>query len=196
MEATSTNKLFPIFLKAGNLPILIVGGGDAGSEKLRFLMKSSPDAQVTLVAKEMSEEILALKRKHPHINLFHRAFQPNDLESIKIAIIATDDHDLNKKIRDMALKAGILTNVADTPNLCEFYLGSIVTKGDLKIGISTNGKSPTFAKRFRQVLEDTLPDSLPEVLYNLREIRKSLTGDFRDKIIQLNQITKNLVNHD
>ena len=51
-----------------------------------------------------------------------------------------------KKIKQQANAAGLLVNVADTPDLCDFYLGSIVQKGNLKIAISTNGKSPTVAK--------------------------------------------------
>jgi precorrin-2 dehydrogenase / sirohydrochlorin ferrochelatase len=77
--------------------------------------------------------------------------------------------------------------------LCDFYLGSIVTKGDLKIAISTNGKSPTFSKRFRMMLEEVLPDELPQVLNNLRTIRDNLKGDFNYKIKKLNEITENLI---
>ena len=82
-----------------------------------------------------------------------------------------------------------MVNVADTPELCDFYLSSVVKKGDLKIAISTNGKSPTFAKRFREVLEEILPDSLQATLDNLQQIRNKLKGDFQDKLEKLNEIT-------
>jgi precorrin-2 dehydrogenase/sirohydrochlorin ferrochelatase len=80
-------------------------------------------------------------------------------------------------------------NVADTPDLCDFYLSSVVRKGDLKIAISTNGKSPTFAKRFREILEDILPESLQETLDNLKDLRDKLKGDFSSKVDMLNEIT-------
>ena len=57
---------------------------------------------------------------------------------------------LHEEIKAMATEKGILVNVADTPDLCDFYLGSIVQKGNLKIAISTNGKSPTAAKRIKK----------------------------------------------
>jgi siroheme synthase-like protein len=83
--------------------------------------------------------------------------------------------------------------VADTPALCDFYLGSIVQKGDLKIAISTNGKSPTLAKRIRAFLEDVIPADIQTSLEQLESLRKQLKGDFQEKIKQLNEITKNVV---
>jgi precorrin-2 dehydrogenase/sirohydrochlorin ferrochelatase len=64
-----------------------------------------------------------------------------------------------------------------------------VTKGDLKIGISTNGKSPTFAKRIREMLQDIIPDNIQETLDNLQKIRNSLKGDFEYKVKKMNEIT-------
>ena len=85
----------------------------------------------------------------------------------------------------------ILTNVADTPALCDFYLCSIVKKGDMKIGISTNGKSPTLAKRMRQFLTEALPESdeVQQLLDNLKAVRDRLGGDFEYKVQKLNEIT-------
>ena len=85
-----------------------------------------------------------------------------------VAILATDSRELHEKIRIMASKRHLLLNVADTPHLCDFYLGAVVKKGDLKIGISTNGKSPTFAKRMRELFEDILPENINTILDNLR----------------------------
>jgi siroheme synthase-like protein len=58
-------------------------------------------------------------------------------------IVAVNDLAWSEEIRNDAKAKGILVNVADKPGLCDFYLGSIVQKGNLKIAISTNGKSPT-----------------------------------------------------
>jgi len=198
METTNDqNQLFPIFLKPEKLQFLIVGGGNAASEKLRFLLKSSPIARVRLVAREVSEEILILSASHPNVELVARKFANRDLDTVDISIIATDDKDLNESIRLESKLSGIVTNVADTPALCDFYLGSIVTKGDLKIAISTNGKSPTIAKRIRQVFEEDLPEDLPNLLKNMNLFRKTLKGEFSRKVKVLNQLTEELVrNHE
>lgn len=194
MSATaSRNNLFPVFLKVENLRVLIVGGGDVGSEKLRFLLKSSPQANVTLVAPEISDEILSLATQHSTVTLAQRPFNALDLEEKDILIVATENRELNHEVWKAAKTKKLLVNVADTPDLCDFYLGSVVTKGDLKIGISTNGKSPTFAKRLREFFEEALPDDLQQLLENLNEIRSKLKGDFAQKVKRLNEITSNLV---
>ncbi|MDZ4845074.1 MAG: bifunctional precorrin-2 dehydrogenase/sirohydrochlorin ferrochelatase [Chitinophagales bacterium] len=192
-KAASRNNLFPIFLKVEKLCVLIVGGGDVGSEKLRFLLKSSPQAKVTVVAPEISNEIKMRSEQHLNVVLVQRAFQTEDLEGEDVVIVATENHALNRRIRDEAKAKKILVNVADTPDLCDFYLGSIVTKGDLKIAISTNGKSPTFAKRLREFFEEALPDDLQQLLDNLNEVRSKLKGDFAHKVKKLNEITSNLI---
>lgn len=188
------NELYPVFLKLETLNVLIIGGGGAGTEKLHFMMKNSPNAKVTLIAAEVSEEINEIVKHHPTVSLFRRNFEAQDLNDRDIVIVATDDAALNKEIRNQAKAQKILVNVADTPDLCDFYLGSIVTKGDLKIAISTNGKSPTFAKRFREVLEEILPNELPQLINNLQQIRNSLKTGFAEKVKHLNDITSTLVN--
>ncbi|UII21123.1 precorrin-2 dehydrogenase/sirohydrochlorin ferrochelatase family protein [Fulvivirga ligni] len=190
----STNTLFPIFLKIDQIHTLLVGGGAVGLEKLGALLKNNPDAWVKLVATEINEEIKEIAKSKPNIELIERPFQPEDLDGdIQLLILATDIREINAEIYKMAKIKGILTNVADTPDLCDFYLGSTVTKGDLKVGISTNGKSPTFAKRFREVLEDILPDETNSLIQNLHEIRNKLSVGFSEKVKILNERTKELV---
>ena len=89
-----------------------------------------------------------------------------------------------------------MVNVADTPDLCDFYLGSIVQKGNLKIAISTNGKSPTAAKRIKEVLHEALPGELDDVIENLHKVRNKLNGNFEYKVKRLNDITRMLVEKD
>ncbi|PCJ87848.1 MAG: siroheme synthase [Flavobacteriales bacterium] len=187
------NFLYPVFLKMHRFETLIVGGGNVALEKLSFLLKSSPDAEVTLVSPGILSEIEELVEKYRNVKFIQREFQPVDLEGKQLVIVSTEKHNLNKRIQQLATNKGILTNVADTPALCDFYLGSIVTKGDLKIAISTNGKSPTFSKRFRQVLEEMLPEELPELLENLHLYRNKLNNDFRFKVKALNELTSSLL---
>lgn len=185
------NTLFPIFLKLQEFTTLVVGGGPVGLEKVEALLKNDPHASIVLVAPEILPELHALSLRHP-IKLVHRKFQKEDLEGIRLLILATDSRDLHISIRELAHERQILVNVADTPDLCDFYLGSTVKKGDLKIGISTNGKSPTLAKRFREVLEDILPEETNSLLANLKEIRDQLKGNFAEKVKTLDRITSSL----
>ncbi|QCK13843.1 precorrin-2 dehydrogenase/sirohydrochlorin ferrochelatase family protein [Mangrovivirga cuniculi] len=184
------NNLFPVFLKAEELKILLVGGGNVGLEKLEAILKNSPNAKIKIVAEEFRrKEIGDLARDNGNLQLYERAFTEEDLDSVDLVMLATDSRDLHIQIRALAKKRSLLVNVADTPDLCDFYLGSTVTKGSLKIGISTNGKSPTLSKRMRQYLEETIPDDIDNLIVKLVEIRKQLKGDFDFKVNQLNEIT-------
>ena len=145
------NPLYPIFLKAHQLEFLIVGGCYVALEKMEFLYKSSPQANVKLVAPFIREETLNFIKNKPVV-VIKRKFCLDDLHRKKIVIATTDNPEVNKKIKLACNRRQILVNVADTPELCDFYMGGIVKKGNLKIGISTNGKSPTLAKRIRQFL--------------------------------------------
>jgi len=187
------NELYPIFLKVHAFDVLIVGGGDVGLEKISFLLKSSPNAKVTLVAKEVKNEIKVLVQNHPSVKLVEREFFNEDLTEMQLVIIATENHKLNKTIQAEAKERGILVNVADTPELCDFYMGSIVTKGDLKIGISTNGKSPTIAKRLRELFTNLLPDEIDTLIGNMEMIRNNMKGDFSHKVKELNKLTEHLI---
>jgi precorrin-2 dehydrogenase/sirohydrochlorin ferrochelatase len=183
------NNLFPVFLKLENLNTLIVGGGKVGLEKLASILKNSPLAKVTLVARSIHAEIIQLVQDHPNVTLVERNFKLWDLWDKDLVLLATDNRQLHETIRDFARSRRLLINVADTPDLCDFYLGSVVTKGNLKIGVSTNGKSPTISKRIREYLEEALPDDTNELLNNMQKIREHIKGDFSNKVRVLNEIT-------
>ena len=186
------NPLYPVFLKAHELEFLIVGGGYVALEKMEFLFKSSPLAKVTLVAPFLREETLNFIKDKP-VQVIKRKFKLDDLHGKKIVIATTDVPETNKKVQEACNRRQILVNVADTPELCDFYMGGIVTKGNLKIGISTNGKSPTLAKRIRQFLEHILPQEIDELLDTLHNYRETLKGDFESKVIEMNKRTKLLL---
>ena len=108
-------------------------------------------------------------------------------------IAATDDPEVNMRVYNDCKKARILVNVADKPACCDFYMGGIVTRGNLKLAISTNGKSPTAAKRIRQFFEEVLPEEMEELLSNLNQYRKTIEGDFAEKVSKLNALTRDMI---
>jgi siroheme synthase-like protein len=186
------NNLFPIFLKLEQLRLLIVGGGYVGMEKLNAVISNSPNTTIKIVALEISDAIKALAKANPNIQLFEKAYHADDLTGNDIVIAAINDAAVSEQIAADAKNKKILVNVADKPGLCDFYLSAVVQKGDLKIAISTNGKSPTIAKRVKEVLNDSLPAEIDELLLNMQQIRNKLSGDFAEKVKQLNEITKDL----
>lgn len=186
------NNLYPIFLRMHKIQTLIVGGGNVGLEKLTFLLKSSPDANVEMVAPFFRDEVKALAEQF-NINLIYTAYDASFLCDKDLVIAATDNVEVNTKIYKDAKSRNLLVNVADTPEFCDFYLGGIVTKGNVKIAISTNGKSPTTAKRLRQFFEEVIPHDVNILVENLNQYRKTIKGNFEQKVNALNKITETLI---
>ena len=217
-----TNPLYPAFFRLDRLEMLVVGAGQVGEEKLSFILKSSPNARVTVVAPWMGEELKELLDTYQQnatmgagaqvpssaevpagswhtseggrITWFNREFRKEDVKLADLVIAATNFRDINYAVWEAARAERRLTNIADTPSLCDFYLGSIVTRGPLKVAISTNGQSPTFAKRFRQWLEAELPElETTDLIDGLKLFRDRLTGDFQTKVRELNNLTSSLL---
>lgn len=189
----SQNELYPIFLKVSQLNVLIVGGGTVALEKLTFLLKSSPNAKVLVVSKDFDEKLLELIEAY-NVSTVTASYNKSALKNKQLVIAATNNRQVNKQIYVDAKSENILINVADTPEFCDFYLGGIVTKGTIKIAISTNGKSPTLAKRLRQFFEEVIPDNIDELANNLNAFRKTIKGDFQEKVDTLNNLTKGIIN--
>ncbi|MEJ1237589.1 bifunctional precorrin-2 dehydrogenase/sirohydrochlorin ferrochelatase [Chryseolinea sp. T2] len=187
------NNLFPVFLKLEALETLIVGGGPVGLEKLNAILKNSPKARVTLVARHIQQPVRELAATHPTVTLIERNFKLWDLWKKDLVLLAANNRALHETIVTFARNRNLLVNVADTPDLCDFYMGSVVTRGNLKIGVSTNGKSPTISKRIREYLEEAIPEDTDELLDNMSRIRDQLKGDLSYKMKELNRITASMV---
>jgi siroheme synthase-like protein len=193
---TSNNHLFPVFLKLEELRVLLVGAGKVGLEKLTSLLTNSPSTPVHIVATEVSDEVRKLAASHSNVVIEKRKFHPVDLEEKELVIIAINDKEESLRIRNLAKENKLLVNVADTPEQCDFYLSSIVQKGNLKIAISTNGKSPTVAKRIKEVLHEAIPGEMSDTIDNIHKVRNKLNGNFEYKVKKLNALTKILIERD
>lgn len=184
------NRLFPVFIKLENLRLLIVGGGPVAFEKLTAVLHNSPATSIRMVAETFIPQISAALQHHPTIELIQKSYSRSDLNETDLVLVAVNDIPKSEEIRSDARALQLLVNVADKPDLCDFYLGSVVQKGSLKLAISTNGKSPTIAKRLKETFIEILPPELNQVLDNMQQIRTRLQGDFNSKVQQLNQITE------
>lgn len=194
MDIKSQNQLYPVFFRLDKLQLLIVGAGAVGEEKLTFILKSSPNANIKVIATWIGSGTQELLQEHQErIQFIKKEFDPLDVNDSDVVVAATNIPAVNDAVYKAAKAQGKIVNVADTPEKCDFYMGSIVTRGDLKIAISTNGKSPTFAKRFRQLLEEVLPTEANDLVNNLKAIRDNLKGNFDYKVKELNRITASLI---
>lgn len=163
------------------------------AEKLNAVLNNAPNTSIKIVTKEVSLDVQKLIEGRENINLIIKAFDVTDLNNIDLIISAINDKATSAIIRQEAHNRRLLINVADTPDLCDFYLSSVVQKGNLKLAISTNGQSPTAAKRIKEMLQDALPDELDAMIDNLHAIRNQLKGDFNEKVKKMNEITRGLM---
>jgi siroheme synthase-like protein len=190
---TDKNNLFPIFLKLEDLRLLIVGAGEIGYEKLQTVLANSPNTRIRIVANYFKPEVEELSFQYPNIQLIFSTYKSLFLDQCDLVIAAVNDIELAEQISNDAKQKGKLINAADKPSLCDFYLGSVITKGDIKIAISTNGKSPTLARRLKEFFNDVLPDEIESVVSNLNSIRNKITSSFKERVKKLNEITASLV---
>lgn len=190
---TNTNNLFPIFLKLEELRLLIVGAGEIGYEKLNAVLTNSPNTRIRIVANYFKPEVEELSFQYPNIQLIYADYKPMFLDQCDLVIAAVNNMELAEQIRNDAKQKGKLINAADKPSLCDFYLGSIITKGDIKIAISTNGKSPTLARRLKEFFNEVLPDEIETALLNLNTIRNNIKTGFKARVKKLNEITASLI---
>lgn len=142
--------LFPMFLKLSGKRCLIVGAGKVGEPKIGGLLETG--AHISVVALEASPTVREWARDGK-IDLELRAFSPADLEGVFLAVVATNSRSLNERVYREAQRRGVLCNVVDVPDLCDFFYPAVVRRGDLQIAISTAGQSPSLARTIRQRLE-------------------------------------------
>lgn len=163
--------LLPIFLKLEGRRCLLVGAGNVALDKIGSLLKTG--VRLRVVAPEARSEIkqLAFEGKLVWIE---RPFESADLDGQFLVITATDSHAVNSEVYRLSVERNILCNsVDDIPN-CDFFFGSVVSRGDLQIAISTAGESPAFAQRLRREIDEQLPQDLGPWLQNVGEVRREV----------------------
>lgn len=170
--------LFPMFLKLEGRQVLVVGAGKVGEPKVAGLLETG--ARVRVVALEASPNVREWGREGK-IELELRAFSPDDLDGAFLVIVATNSRTINERIYHEAQGRGVLCNVVDVPDLCDFFYPSVVRRGDLQIAISTNGQSPSLAQKIRQQLEKQYGPAYAAWVAELGETRKLILSSDLDK---------------
>lgn len=182
---------YPIFLDLENQRAVVVGGGQVALQKIQALLEAS--AHVVLVAREIVPVLDTLCRQTPGCEIILSDYAPTHLGRARLVIAATDDRGVNERVYRDCQQAGILCNVVDTPDFCDFYVPAVVRRHPLQIAIGTEGSSPGFAKKIRKQLEGQftgdhsaflrqLAALRPEVLSALGKLseRESLLSEFAD----------------
>jgi len=176
----------PIFLDVTGRRCVVVGGGEVAARKVRSLVEAG--AEVTVVSPCAVEELRGLARAKS-ILIIERKYAPGDMKDAALVYAATGDDDLNRCLHDEARRRGIPINVADAPELCSFIAPSLVSRGSLKIAISTEGASPAMARRIRERLERLFGPEYGVTLEVLRAARNHLKANEPDIRIRARKLT-------
>jgi precorrin-2 dehydrogenase/sirohydrochlorin ferrochelatase len=169
---------YPVCLNLKNKLCLVVGAGKVAGRKVRSLLEAG--ARVTVVSPEAEKEIeqaagegsIVWKRK---------VFSDSDLEGNFLVVGATDDRELNRRIFSLADSAGVLVNVVDEPELCNFIVPAVLRRGDFQIAVSSGGASPVLARAVRDDLERQYSDIYGEIIERMSALRLWLKEQLPDE---------------
>jgi siroheme synthase-like protein len=163
--------LLPIFLRLEGRPVLVVGAGTVALAKIESLRAAG--AAITVVAPKTIPRIRELAHQDALV-WRQRVFEPTDLDGSFLVIAATNASEVNRTVFEEARLRNIPCNAVDDPPNCDFYFGSVVSRGDLQLAISTAGESPALAQRLRQEIDAQLPQDLGPWLAELGELRREV----------------------
>lgn len=166
---------FPLFIDLSTISCLVVGGGRVALEKVQKLLMF--DANITVIAPEVCDELCAIDE----LQILTREFQSTDIKGCGLVIAATNDRELNARIANLCHVANTPINVVDDPELCRFIFPSLIRHGELSIGISSGGNSPTAVIDVKERIQEHLPLADQPVLYGtiLRQL-----GSLRETVKQ------------
>ena len=171
-------ELFPMFMKLQGRQVLVVGAGKVGEPKISGLLETG--ARIRVVALQASPAVREWAREGK-VELAVRAFSSEDLAGAFLAIVATNSRTLNERVYHEAQRRGILCNVVDVPDLCDFFYPAVVRRGDLQIAVSTAGQSPSLAQKIRQQLEKQFGRGYATWVAELGQTRQLILASDLDK---------------
>jgi len=163
--------LFPMFVKLEGRAVLVVGAGQIAESKIGGLLETG--ARIRVVALQATEQVREWAQSG-RIALEERAFSPVDLEGAFLVVVGTSSRELNELVFREAQQRGVLCNVVDVPEQCDFFYPAVVRRGDLQIAISTSGQSPSLAQKLRQQLERQFGPGYAAWVAELGETRREV----------------------
>ncbi len=164
-------RLYPLALNIEGYRCIVVGGGVIAERKVTALVECG--ALVTVISPEVSSLVQELADKD-RIQLYRRPFSDDDVSGARIVIAATDNRETNFRVARAAKANGVLVNVVDQPDLCDFHVPAVLRRGNLTISVSTGGDSPVLAAALRRKLEAQFGPEYAIFLEWLSEFRARL----------------------
>ena len=175
---------FPFYVELKDVSVLIVGGGKVALHKVKRILDYGP--KIKVVAKKVDERIKNIKG----VEWEEREFEDSDVEGVRFVIAAAGDEELDEHITSLCNDKGILINVVDVKDKCDFIFSSIIQKGNLSIGVSSGGASPVVTTLLKQDIEKIIPDNIENILIFLENVRRDAKLKIHDNILRKQYLTE------
>lgn len=166
----------PLFFNLQNRKCLVVGGGRVALRKVNTLLSCRAD--IFIISSYLFPQLASLKENNKIMHL-DESYDKRHLQGIFLAISATDDAQLNRRVAEDCFEQGIPVNTADDPSLCSFFFPAVFDRGSLKVAISTSGKSPAFARQLKEELENNVGNDIGDFVDFLGSIRPKILEEIK-----------------
>ena len=160
---------YPLFLDLTKQKVVVVGGGQVATRKIRALLAAA--AAVTVISPEATTAIRRWAQAK-RIRWVRRPYRAGDMRGACLVVAATDRDGINRRVCAEARRRRLLVNSAAPPSAGNFIVPSVIHRGGITIAISTGGASPAFAKRLRRDLERLFGRGYPALLKQMTALRK------------------------
>jgi precorrin-2 dehydrogenase/sirohydrochlorin ferrochelatase len=168
---------YPMMMNLSQKRCLVIGGGAVAERKVASLLEAG--GLVILVSPNVTPRLAAMATTEL-IHHLPRRYRRGDLRGAFLCVVATNDRRLQKQIWKEAKEQGVLANIADSAEACDFLVPSYFRRGDLLVSISTAGKSPALAKRIRRDLEGRFGREFEVLLEVLTSLRPRILEEVKD----------------
>jgi precorrin-2 dehydrogenase / sirohydrochlorin ferrochelatase len=169
---------YPVSLNILDKLCTIIGGGKVAQRKIKGLLEAG--AKIKVISPQVTKTIATLARKG-HITLISKAFDKSDLESAILIFAATDDKEVNINVAKEAHNRGLCVNIADNPDLSDFFVPSVIRKPPILITLSTSGQSPGLSKKLRKELLNKVSSDYQAYARNLCIFRQYIVDNIDGK---------------
>jgi len=168
---------YPIFLELADRRVVLIGAGKVAFRKAQSLLDAG--ARLVIIAEQIDDMFTALCQG-TNAKLIRSRYSKEYLVGATLAVAATNNPQLNRRIYKDCQQLEILCNVVDNPQLCDFFVPAVVNRGDLKIAIGTEGVFPAYAGHIRKKLEKIFTEKHGEFLAELQKLRSRVILDVPD----------------
>nr|WP_320011669.1 bifunctional precorrin-2 dehydrogenase/sirohydrochlorin ferrochelatase [uncultured Desulfobulbus sp.] len=165
--------MYPVNLQLEDKLCVVVGGGVVAARKVRGLVAAG--GRIRIVSPVLGEQLQACTQKE-YFEWRQKKFESADLDGAFLVFAATDNPNVQQAIVAAAHSRGLLVNVADGPELCDFQIPAVVRRGDLSISIATGGKTPAVAALVRRHLEQVVGEEYALLTELVGVIRQDITS--------------------